>query len=191
MKITVVIQKDSGLAIQECGFEELFRNERNIRLAILKTELEGTYDYLIEQKMEKTLERRLMKLDGNYYFLYHDKNIEFHDTPIPSGSPGSDARYYVWDNKTGLLLQTVPPYSKTSCNFHRLTNETFHNVGGDVYICLPEEEKLLNGICHVTPYQCHRLYTSSEPAINIILTKPPGLGIIDHYHPKKCVKELW
>lgn len=189
MKITVVIQKDSGLAIQECGFEELFRNERNIRLAILKTELEGTYDYLIEQKMGK-LERRIMELDDTYYFLYFDRNIQFHDTPIPSGSPNSDARYYVWDDKTGLLLQAIPPYSKTSCNFHIRTDETFHNVGGDAYICLPEEAKLLNGSCHVTTNQCHRLYTSSEPALNIILMNPPGLGITDHYHPKKCVKEL-
>jgi len=188
MTITTVIQKDSGLAIKECEFEEL-RNGRNIILAVLKTKTEGIYDYLIEQKIGD-FETRIWELDDTYYFLYFDRNIQFHDTPIPSGSPKSDARYYVWDDKTGLLLQAIPPYSKTSCNFHIRTDESFHNVGGKVYMCLPEEEKLLNGDYHVTPNQCHRLYTSSETAINIILMNPPGLGITDHYHPKKCVKEL-
>ena len=73
-------------------------------------------DEIIKRKLGKILERREIQNDDTYYFLYHDKNIEFHDIPIPSGSPNSDARYYVWDNKTGLLLQKILPHSKTSCN---------------------------------------------------------------------------
>jgi len=192
MTITTVVQENSGLTIKECDFDELFRLLINVKLAITQSDTTDHLitDRLIKQEMENFLERRTLPVDGITHFLYLDRNIEFHDTPIPSGSPKSDARYYVWDNKTGLLLQKIPPYSKTSCNFHRITDESFHNVGGEVYICLPEEEKLLNGSYHVTPNQCHRLYTSSEPAINIILTNPPGLGISDHYHPKKCVRQL-
>jgi hypothetical protein len=193
MPMTTVAQENSGLTIKECDLDELFERLVNVKLTITQSYTTDRLiiDHLIRQEMENFLERRKLLVDGITHFLYFDKNIRFHDPPIPSGSPNSDARYYIWDNNTGLLLQKIPPYSTTSCNFHRITDESFHNFEGEVYICLPEEEKLLNGSCHVTTNQCHRLYTSSEPAINIILTKPPGLGITDHYHPEKCVKELW
>jgi hypothetical protein len=192
MEITAVIQEKSGANIVKLDSKKLLDSVNSIKLAFVPSK---DLDLATRKEVERLLKRRKIKIDGTDYVIYHDKNVKIHDPPISSGSPNSDAKYYVWDDKSGLLFQFIPKKSKTSCNYHKKGNEKFYNLLGDCYVCFcngkkdSHKTKFLNGNSFtVKPRQCHQLYTSSKPAINIILM-PPQIGRSDHHYLKKCIKE--
>ena len=198
MEITAVIEKKSVLDVAEFNLNYLLKHIDDVKLAVLQ-DMEA--DCVVTRLTGKYLERREIRRDG--VVVYHSGDIEFHDPP-KEGSEGSAAKYYVWDDRTGILLQRIPPNSCTSHNLHKKGPERFYSIKGRCYICvcyypdLSTEDIFYKGDISlnsinppfvVEPYHCHQLHSLSDPAFNIILM-PPGVGRSDHHFPKKCYKEL-
>lgn len=200
MTITTVVQENSGLAIKECEFDELFRLLINVKLAITQSD---TIDCLIEQKMGKFLERRTLPVDGIPHFLYLDTKIKYYDIPLPI-SKGSGGVYHIKDFGLGLLLQLLSKDRYSSCNFHTRNFNNDHNNGSEYFYPLTEgykmctcsyNERIFNGEKNLKPkevfsvgsYECHRGYALSNSVLNIILM-PPGAGVSDHNYPEICIR---
>jgi hypothetical protein len=192
MTITTVIQTDSGLDVVQYKADELLNRLNTVMLAISPGEC---YDSLIKKTAEKSLKRLVLIHDGIDYPLYYNKAIKFHDPPI-SGSPGSAARYYVWDESSGLALQIIRD-GVTSCNRHTKGHEKFYSVLGESHVCIcsygnnsPTGDVTLkegNSLI-LYPNYWHRLDALS-PALNILLMSP-GAGRSDHHYPERCVRGL-
>jgi hypothetical protein len=185
MQINAVVRKTQNLTSVKYNPEELLNNLDIVELAFIPT---FDVDSLIRKTAEKHLKRVVISPDKITFSLYHNGSTEILDPPM-LGSPGSDAKYYIWNEENGLLLQFIPKYSKTSCHYHEITSEFFSNLAGYCRICSLGVEKILNGNSSIIkPYQCHQLHTSSTPAINLILMNPSGLGKTDHHYLKECVE---
>lgn len=194
MVITTVKETDSGLNVVKYEPNELLSHlyKEKTKLAIVPTDVDSS----IRRRLEGRLDRITIIPDGIPYFLYHDRNIEILNPPR-KGSEGSAAKYYIWDNETGLLLQYIPTNSSTSCNFHTKGPEKFYNIEGDCRVCVCRvnnhyegDKTLRKESLTVSPYHSHKLHSSSESVINIILM-PPGVGTSDHNYPEKCMKDLY
>jgi hypothetical protein len=192
MRIIVFLQEHSNTSIVKCDSKKLLNYMDSVKFVFIPAK---DLDLATRKRIEKNLERKQIKIDGNTYVIYHDKNMKIQDPPKSSGSPNSDAKYFVFDDETGLLVQFIPQNSKTSCNYHKEGNERFYNLLGDCNICSCNGKKgshnthNLNGNSFtVESNHCHQLSTSSESAINIVLM-PPGVGVSDHHYLKKCIKE--
>jgi len=182
-----VMQEKSNLTVSRFTLNEFMKRIDDVKLAVLKDEeAECAVSRLTKKHMERA------SIDKNVV-VYHNGLLKFHNPPIASGSPGSDARYHIWDEDTGLLLQYLPKDSHTSCNYHRDGSEMFYNVSGICYICFCDGKdnnvKLLKGSSfNISPYFPHKLGALYGPAVNIILM-PPKSGMSDHHYLKKCIKE--
>ena len=192
MRITAVVQENSRFNVVQYGLDNLSKNlDKVIFMFVPSLSLDSS----VRETIEKRLKRRLVAIDGANYVVYYSKGMTFRDPPTSSGSPNSSAIYFIFDDKTGLLLQLIPPNSKTSCNYHKKGSERFYSLLGDCDICSCNGKKdshnihNLNGNTFtVESNHYHQLSTLSKSAINIVLM-PPGSGMSDHHYSKKCIKE--
>lgn len=199
MEITAVIEKTSGLDVAKFNLNDLLNHIDDVKLVVLQ-DMEA--DCVVRRSTGKYLERAEISSDD--IVLFHSRDIEFRSPPKRSESPKSAAEYYIWDDKTGILLQRIPPYSYTSFNLHTKGSELFYNIKGKCRICICYYPDLktskgafykgdisLNDINPFTAesYHCHKLHSLSSSVFNIILM-PPSVGTSDHHYPERCIKEL-
>ena len=189
--VVSVIQNGSGLTVVEYRPEELLRHQSRIKLIVAK-------DLPIDPSIERNILRGLGKAEvtfgGSTYFLYPNRAIKVNDPP-ERGSPGSLAKYPIFDERSGIFFQLLEEYS--SCNFHTAGDEGLYSLNGDVRVCrcLYNDEiyegyvNLKNGcLSYMKPGECHKLEASNS-AVNIGLMLP-GVGRKDHHYPERCIKEL-
>lgn len=115
--------------------------------------------------------------------------------PAYGGSAGSGALYWVVhplvDEGALLLLQYLPPNTRTSVHWHPREHETFHALRGSCVLLTGDarvserdetyrqldRQRLAAGNCQgkehiwVPPYTVHQLVTHREPALNCIVIR--------------------
>ena len=115
------------------------------------------------------------------------RNLDFTKSRKPS--KGSNAIYLAEreEKKGGLLLQYLPPTSKTSRHYHKLTTERFHNLEGRCFIDISGTEVVLKqSSCIVYPKMIHQVRTGELPALTVLEITGNSRGLSDmsdHYYP--------
>lgn len=116
------------------------------------------------------------------------KGFFVYTPPKKSQSSGSNALYLARsaDKKEGLLLQLLPPFSKTSCHHHTQKREAFHLIEGVATLITSQSVwTLYRGDTHVVePGVIHQTRTDARPAIILIevVGDPEGLSMQDHVY---------
>lgn len=121
------------------------------------------------------------------------RGFHIYKPPKISNSPTSRAIYYARseDKQNGLLIQYLPPYSRTSKHYHEQQTEAYYLIAGSVEIetnCAVIPLKV-PGVSQVTilpgkPGSPHPLITYKEPALTLlqIVNCPGGLSMEDHHY---------
>lgn len=141
-----------------------------------------------KKERKEKLEFKVIGIDlaGIPYFLalrdfhMYDKNNQ------KAKSPNSEAIYIARsENKMdGLLLQYLPPNSKTSRHYHKHKTENYHLIAGKAKIeTSVGNQTLEHATTHtIKPEVTHQVVTEKEPSLILleILGDPEGLSMNDH-----------
>lgn len=178
MGIKTLIKENDKLKMVNYSSNELLEYLDSIELVFQNVSIKPS----IVETIEKKLCKFIINQDGVSLPVYYNRKIKIFDPPL-EGSPGSDAKYYIWDDETGLLLQFIPPNSRTSYHYHKITREEHHNILGKHRLYSSNGEITLKGSSIILdPYNWHQILTLSNSSINTILMDPPGLGKSDHFY---------
>jgi mannose-6-phosphate isomerase-like protein (cupin superfamily) len=125
--------------------------------------------------------------ERHLFVACHD--FHFYPGQESKKSPGSQSIYYgrSKDKMDGLLLQYLPPNSRTSRHYHRLKTEIYHGIEGEAIIIVGEERnklKLRKNKLEIFPGTVHQVITEDSPALTLlkIMGDPKGLSLDDHIY---------
>ena len=111
-----------------------------------------------------------------------------------SSDQGSAAIYLAWReyNGSSMLLQVLPPHSRTSCHYHRDTEEVFQCLAGTCTVgtCSRTADSRGTKVLHPgMPYTVpantiHQMWTDDAPAVNFLDMRglPRATKMDDHVH---------
>lgn len=129
------------------------------------------------------------------YVVGHKGFYIYPENKRKAKSPGSDAIYLARseDKMEGLLLQMLPPHSKTSRHYHKTKTETFHAMEEGFLVNANGKSSGFPPSTFVTiePNVVHQLYTDYKPALTLLLVEgdPKGLSMDDHNYIEQ--QALW
>lgn len=137
-----------------------------------------------------------LDFDGVEYFLALKGFRIIPENKRKSKSATSNAIYIAEsaDKMDGLLLQYLPPQSRTSCHYHKGKTEAYHLVEGTAAILKKFPGRLCN-IWHpfdleaaephiVFPFEKHKVETDKFSSLTLleIIGDPKGLSMDDHHY---------
>lgn len=143
-------------------------------------------------KLQNYVLNRLPNFGGTEYLLAL-RGFSLYE-PHTKRSPTSQAEYLACstDKTDGLLLQVIPPFSKTSCHRHKEKREALHVIAGEATLLTSQSVwTLYRGYSHVIePGVFHQTRTGSRPALIVveITGDPEGISMNDYeYGDESCL----
>ena len=79
MRIIVFLQEHSNTSIVKCDSKKLLNYMDSVKFVFIPAK---DLDLATRKRIEKNLERKQIKIDGNTYVIYHDKNMKIGSSKI-------------------------------------------------------------------------------------------------------------